>query len=441
MHPTTIRVGKPARSAFRVVIDVGDARLATLSVLSASASGQQAVSVVELSRPLSPEQMRALAEMAAAAVAHYSIAVDVHVEAPAALTAARPTLHGDAIVPGLVAAAQLPLLTAHRKRYGFARQFCRGKCVLDLACGAGYGARMLALAAGQVLAADFDEQAIREAAWRFVRHNLSHLRADGTHAPLRDAVVDVVVSCETIEHVRPEQMAPFLGEFQRVLAPGGVLILSTPNVDGPLDQQWGLVNLTGAHQRGHQVGFSSAALRAWLERFFPHVAILYQGSQAPQADPVPQLELWTEPPAWWETLVAVASDAPLDAVSFQLQSLPLDLYEAAEVERFLAHPDVAVVHATLEKRGVSCYASFALAHARGGDLPPAYALLDYVRVAGLGSERPTLAFPPEWASAEQWADELASIVADGFARGDWPEQILSLALPSALANAAPVSGA
>ena len=45
--------------------------------------------------------------------------------------------------------------------------------------------------------------------------------------PLGDGSIDVVVSFETIEHVpRPDR---FLDECVRVLAPGGMLIISTPN--------------------------------------------------------------------------------------------------------------------------------------------------------------------------------------------------------------------
>jgi SAM-dependent methyltransferase len=45
--------------------------------------------------------------------------------------------------------------------------------------------------------------------------------------PLPDAGVDLVVSFETIEHL--SEQAAMLAEFRRVLAPGGVLVISSPN--------------------------------------------------------------------------------------------------------------------------------------------------------------------------------------------------------------------
>lgn len=429
MRSASIRVAKPVGSSFQVVIEADGAKLATLSVSVPEESGQQTVTATELSRPWPPAQARMLHELAAEAVAQYKLSLDIDIATPPTLARARPAPLGEAIVPGTVASAQLALLAAHRKRYGFARQFCAGKRVLDLACGAGYGARMLALAAAWVVAADFDEQAVSEATWRFARDNIVHVCADGTRVPLPNAAVDVVVTLETIEHLRPQQVPLFLGELHRVLASGGTLVMSTPRVEGPLDGQWGLVNLTGEHQRGHQVGFSTEALRAWLGRFFAHVAILYQGSQQPQEDPVPQLELWPTRPPHCETLVAVASDTPFDSARFQVQRLPLNLYDAGEVERFLAHPGVVVVHATIEKRGPAYYAAFALAHEGPGDRPPAYALLDYVRVSGLGAAQAHLLFPAEWAAAARWADRFAAILSEAVRGIAWPEQTFQATLP------------
>jgi len=48
-----------------------------------------------------------------------------------------------------------------------------------------------------------------------------------TALPLADASVDLVVSFETIEHLAAQ--AEMLAEFRRVLAPGGALLISSPN--------------------------------------------------------------------------------------------------------------------------------------------------------------------------------------------------------------------
>jgi SAM-dependent methyltransferase len=432
METAIVRVAKPPGRVYEVHVEVGGRPIGVLSVTPPTADGQQGISLQAVFWPLATEQKRALAELAAAAATLYGFSVDIHVAAPPGVAAARPVAAGDAIVPGLVQSAQLPLLTAHRKRYGFARQFCAGRRVLDIACGAGYGARMLALAARQVVAADFDRAALGEAAWRFARANIAHVCADGTRLPFASGAFDVVVSCETIEHLWPEQVERFLGELRRVLAPGGTLVLSTPNVDGAVDPRWGLVNLTGEHQRGHQVGFSATTLRAWLRRFFPHVIVLYQGNQRLQHDLLAQHDLWPEPPATWETLVAVASATALDLAGLRLQDLPVSLYEPDEVEHFLAQPGIALVHATLEKRGPYHYAAFTLACARLGAAHPAYAPLDYVRVLGLGEERPRLELPAEWAAASPLTEEFARILAQSFADLSMPPQTFTMPLPTEL---------
>src|SRR5207249_9324746 len=99
------------------------------------------------------------------------------------------------------------------------------KRVLDIACGEGYGSAALARAgAASVVGVDISAEACEHARRKYgVDARVG--RAD--RIPLPAGSIDVIVSFETIEHVeRPES---FLNECVRVLAPGGALILSTPN--------------------------------------------------------------------------------------------------------------------------------------------------------------------------------------------------------------------
>jgi SAM-dependent methyltransferase len=50
---------------------------------------------------------------------------------------------------------------------------------------------------------------------------------DGARLPFRDGSFDAVLFLEVLEHVLEE--GRFLGEIRRVLAPGGALVLTTPN--------------------------------------------------------------------------------------------------------------------------------------------------------------------------------------------------------------------
>ena len=115
----------------------------------------------------------------------------------------------------------------HIYRYRFAVPYVKGKRVLDIACGEGYGtAAILKAGAASVIGVDISEESCRHARQKY---GVDARVGDAEHIPIPDASVDMVVSFETIEHVpHPEK---FLDECLRVLAPGGTLIISTPNKD------------------------------------------------------------------------------------------------------------------------------------------------------------------------------------------------------------------
>jgi SAM-dependent methyltransferase len=115
----------------------------------------------------------------------------------------------------------------HVHRYAIAARYCVGKRVLDAASGEGYGAALLAQGAAAVIGVDIDAESIAHARRSYYASNLRFLQGSVTSLPLPDMSVDVVTSFETIEHVgEHEQM---LDEIRRVLAPGGVLVISSPN--------------------------------------------------------------------------------------------------------------------------------------------------------------------------------------------------------------------
>jgi len=116
----------------------------------------------------------------------------------------------------------------HWHRYALARQLCQHRTVLDVACGEGYGAAMLAGNAERVTGVDISVDAIRHAHSRYGHQaNLEFIAASCDRLPFPDASFDLAISFETIEHI--EAQPAFIAEIARVLRPGGVLLLSSPN--------------------------------------------------------------------------------------------------------------------------------------------------------------------------------------------------------------------
>src|SRR5580700_2292563 len=107
-----------------------------------------------------------------------------------------------------------------------------GKRVLEVACGRGGFSRLLATKGAIVCGADFSESAIQIAKDKLARipalaDRVTYQQADAQKLPFDDAAFDIVISCETIEHVPDHRAA--VREMYRVCKPGGALYLTTPN--------------------------------------------------------------------------------------------------------------------------------------------------------------------------------------------------------------------
>ena len=118
----------------------------------------------------------------------------------------------------------------HFHRYAFALPLAEGKRVLDAACGEGYGSALLARCARHVLGVDISIEAISHANKRYAAQqaNLSFRQADvAALDALPSASFDLICSFETLEHLQAQEA--MLAGFRRLLAPGGVLLVSTPD--------------------------------------------------------------------------------------------------------------------------------------------------------------------------------------------------------------------
>jgi 2-polyprenyl-3-methyl-5-hydroxy-6-metoxy-1,4-benzoquinol methylase len=100
-----------------------------------------------------------------------------------------------------------------------------GKHVIDMACGEGYGADVLARAAAGVVGVDANPEAHEHARLRYLRPNLRFTR-DLVETFSEPA--DAVVFLQTIEHLSDPRGA--LAHFRSLVGDQGTVFLSTPNV-------------------------------------------------------------------------------------------------------------------------------------------------------------------------------------------------------------------
>ena len=116
------------------------------------------------------------------------------------------------------------------RRHEVAYRWLSGRAsgvVLEAGCGEGYGADALRAAghATQVVAVDYDASSVAHV--RATYPEVAVVRGNLVALPLRSARLDAVVSLQTVEHLWDQPL--FVCECARVLRPGGLLAISTPN--------------------------------------------------------------------------------------------------------------------------------------------------------------------------------------------------------------------
>lgn len=109
-----------------------------------------------------------------------------------------------------------------RERFALA-----GRTAIDVGCGAGLLAEPLARMGGQVTGVDAAPENIAAARAHAVEQGLEIDYFAGELAALPPATFDLVTSMEVVEHVTDP--AGFIACLTARLAPGGLMILSTPN--------------------------------------------------------------------------------------------------------------------------------------------------------------------------------------------------------------------
>jgi len=237
-----------------------------------------------------------------------------------------PEYHHDALI-----------YAEHVVRYLFASRFVRGRRVLDLGSGVGYGSDMLKSAgATEVIGIDRSREAVEYGLEHHAHFAPDYLMADAESLPVRDQQFDVVVSFETLEHVGDHRR--MLAEAKRVMRPGGLLILSTPNKGVYIDGN-----------PFHTKEFTFAELEEDLTARFEHVGVFAQDNwimsailspaamervDKPIGGDLKVFKTAGRPAAQTLYLVSLCSDAPLPKIGQQVA-----MTDIAEMLRYVEKID------------------------------------------------------------------------------------------------------
>lgn len=293
----------------------------------------------------------------------------------------------------------------HWHRYHFAAALARDRRVLDVASGEGYGSALLALTARDVVGVDSATDAIAHASATYEdRPNLRFVSADCTLLPFPAATFDLVVSFETIEHITAQK--EFLAEVRRVLAPEGLLLLSSPNKAEYTDHR-------GYANPFHVAELYRDELRTLLDPFFPCTAWYGQSigfsstiaaEEAPAtatgelvdagspASPLPYSAPTAEKQPLYYLVGCAQSTAPLSALdkSFSVLADPVDtVYRDYQdtYRKFVAASEAVTVFRAREAKHENAFAE--TRHAAQVSLDAAQAGLDLAleRLAVIETQR------------------------------------------------------
>ena len=157
------------------------------------------------------------------------------------------------------------LVSRHASR-GHAGKRCK---ILDV--GAGVGNEILALQEyGHVSVLDIDERALRLIP---DTPGVKKFMGDATNLPFEDAIYDIVVAFDVLEHIEDDRLA--IREAKRVLIKGGAFLATAPahpRLFGQHDKSLGHHRRYTKHELQRKLaGFTTVKLSFWNAMLFPAV--------------------------------------------------------------------------------------------------------------------------------------------------------------------------
>ena len=159
-------------------------------------------------------------------------------------------------------------LAEHLKAYEFIKGAVRGRRVLEVGCGDGYGSAYLAKVAAEVVGIDYEKDVIAQAREKYTDRNLSFIDGDAASLQFEDKSFDIVCSFQVIEHIPEDALPRYLSEIKRVLKDEGTFYLSTLNLEHSMKSPH-----TYQKNIAHCREFKLDELKGVLSKIFPRVEI------------------------------------------------------------------------------------------------------------------------------------------------------------------------
>ena len=169
---------------------------------------------------------------------------------------------GERMVPW---APDIQVIYEHLQRYYFAACLATGRRVLDVGSGEGYGTAILAATAESAVGIELDEQTVLHSRASYTAANLEFRQGSALDlSDFADGEFGLIACFEVIEHIAEQEQ--LLDEIARVLAPGGILMCSTPD----------RVEYSGTAEQDnpfHVRELDEPGFRELLDRRFAHVRL------------------------------------------------------------------------------------------------------------------------------------------------------------------------
>lgn len=139
------------------------------------------------------------------------------------------------VVPGTTSIGNV---SKHIARYNISLMYAQDKRVLDVACGSGYGSKMLSWVAKDVVGWDVDQEAIDCARKNYGAKNIAYYKQDLNNIDFDKLnqngatnKFDVIISFETLEHLKNPKKT--IDDYKKLLNPGGIIVGSVPLNEAP----------------------------------------------------------------------------------------------------------------------------------------------------------------------------------------------------------------